>query len=91
MDLFKFSTLVIGSVHIVDCGLDPLWGLSTLWTSLNFRLSSLGPSTLWIVVLTLCEVRPLCGLVFVHFVDLLKFSTFVIGSVHIVDCSLDRL
>ena len=30
MDLFKFFTLV-GSVHVVGYGLDPWWGLSTLW------------------------------------------------------------
>ena len=28
MDLYKFVTLV-GSVHFVDCGLDPWWGSST--------------------------------------------------------------
>ena len=45
MDLFKFSTLV-GSVHVVDWGLDPWWGPSMLWTR----------------VLTLGGVRPFCGI-----------------------------
>ena len=38
---------LVGFVHFVDWGLDPWWG----------------PSTLWIGVLTLGGVRPLCGLV----------------------------
>ena len=38
---------LVGSVHFVDWGLDHWWG----------------PSTLWIGVLTLSGVRPLCGLV----------------------------
>ena len=59
VDLFKFFTLV-GSVHVVDYGLDPSWGPSTLWTYLSFLPLS-GPSTLWIAVLTLCGVRSLCG------------------------------
>ena len=61
VDLFKFFTFV-GSVHVVDYGLDLSWDPSTLWTYLSFLpLSS--PSTLWTAVLTLGGVRPLCGFV----------------------------
>ena len=44
-DLYKFVTLV-GSVHFVDCGLNPWWGPSTLWTCISFW-PWLGLSTLW--------------------------------------------
>ena len=37
MDLYKFVTLV-GSVHFVDCGLDPWWGPSTLWICISLTL-----------------------------------------------------
>ena len=58
VDLFKFFALV-GFVHVVDYGLDPWWGPSTLWTGLDLPWGSstlwtclslwpwLGPSTLW--------------------------------------------
>ena len=58
--LFKFFTLV-GSVHVVDYGLDPTRGPSTLWTYLSFLPLS-GLSTLWTMVLTLRGVRPRRGL-----------------------------
>ena len=51
---------VVGSVHVVDYGLDPPWGPSTLWTLIFLHLS--GPSTLWTGVLTLGGFHPLCGL-----------------------------
>ena len=76
MDLFKFT--IVGSVHVVDYGLVPSWGPSTLWIYLSFLPLS-GPSTLWTMILTLRGVRPLCGL---------KFFTLV-RSVHVVDYGLD--
>ena len=76
MDLFKFT--IVGSVHVVDYGLVPSWGPSTLWIYLSFLPLS-GPSTLWTMVLTLRGARPLCGL---------KFFTLV-GFVHVVDWGLN--
>ena len=75
VDLFKFFTLV-ESVHVVDWGLDPPWGPSTLWTYLSF-LPLLGPSTLWTGVLTLDGVCPLCG--HICFLPLLGPSTLWTG------------
>ena len=102
MDLFKFT--VVGSIHVVDYGLVPSWGPSTLWIYLSFNLVGLvhvvdygldsswgpstswtclsflllsGPSTLWIGVLTLGGVRPLCELF------------ILVGSVHSLDWGLD--
>ena len=51
---------VVESVHVVDYGLDPPWGPSTLWILIFLPLS--GPSTLWTGVLTFGGVHPLCGL-----------------------------
>ena len=62
---FEFSTLV-RSVHVVNWGLDPWWGPSTLWICICFLPLS-GPSTLWTGVLTLSCVRPLYGLVWVFY------------------------
>ena len=73
---FKFLTLV-GSVHVVDWSLDPLWGSSTLWTYLSFLPLS-GPSMLWTGVLTLGGVRPLCGL-YLSFLPLSGPSTLWTG------------
>ena len=73
----EFFSLV-GSVHVVDWGLNPPWGPFTLWIYLSFLPSS-GLSTLWTGVLTLGGVHRLCGF---------EFSTLV-GSVHVVDWGLD--
>ena len=36
MDLRFFLFTLVGSVHFVDSGLDPPWGLSTLWICFKF-------------------------------------------------------
>ena len=51
-----------GDVHFVDMNFDPLWGPSILWIVKYLNLMGSIIFVDLVKQLTLCGVRPLCGL-----------------------------